>query len=123
MPTKIQTSNQFISCMGALVIPVTLDYLSGNMDTEVDFTAAVQQNTIDFVSGVYINMAGVAADLSMKVNGTQQILVAKANTIGFYPLMCPQFPVIQASLTAPINAGLIVQFHNIPFAPYIYSVA
>lgn len=108
---------QTIGCKGPLIIPVNLD-MTAEMSGIIDFSALIQQDTIDFISGVYVDNKDGAQDIDFIADGTLARYTVYANRQSFFQMLPINPPKILWS-TAGIN-NIIVPcfFGNIPWVPF-----
>jgi len=115
----VKTFNQQFSCKGAIALPIDIDLTS--VDTlDLDLGYLVQQNLIDFLSGVYVNLLDEDEDLTFYNNISRQSFTAFRGTVGFYPFMLPDTPVVTITSTGNLNAINTLILYNIPFVPFIW---
>lgn len=95
------------------------------MRIQIDFTTLAQQSfdlqeeflmaQMPMVQTLYIDNTGAnAALLTVSVQGTQQVIKAKANTQGYYPVLAPESCGFMFSIPAPAANQVNVHFINVP---------
>lgn len=98
--------NNTMSNKGPIAVPIKPDFTS---DTEVliDLSILNGFNTIDFVQTLYIDNAGNASPCIIYNGVSQQRIIARANSQGYYAFLCPnpgRFTVASAGgLPVPIE--------------------
>jgi len=102
---------------GMLTVPISLDFRTAT-EFECDFTELIQQNHIDFISGVFIDNWDNDEPIVLQMSGSQQRVICPASSQMYAPLLAPNPPVIIAS---SVNTGVVIsaQFYNIPLLPMI----
>ena len=83
-----QTQNQMIPDEGPKAIPINLDF-SGSPTFQLDLKPLQDQKRIAIVQCLWIDNAGNSTQLVVTINGSNQQIVVKANTQGYYPVLVP----------------------------------
>jgi len=118
MANGVLTNNNGLTCMGPLVVPVLLDFREAT-ECEVDLSARVQNNEIDFIASVYVDNIDSEQDIHFICGGTGARITARAGKQSFLPLIQPNYPKLICRVNAPLGYAPKVFFSNIPFAPFI----
>jgi len=104
---------------GPMCIPFLLDFTTTG-DIVVDLSQLIDQNRFRGLQTIYLNLNGFASTLTVNVRTTNQTIVAKANTQGYYAVLAPtQGPAILEFTTAG-NAVIPVHFVNVPIDPAVW---
>jgi hypothetical protein len=82
---------QLVPTEGPKGIPILLNFSSSAQYT-LDLTLQVDQKKISMVQTVYVDASSATDDLSITINGTNQVVIAKAGTQGYYQLLVPYPP-------------------------------
>lgn len=83
------TQNQLIPDEGPRSIPLPLDF-TANGSYVLDLEPLQTQGFFSMVQTVFIDMSGSAVPLTLQITGGGgQTIVAKANTQGYYTILCP----------------------------------
>ena len=114
--------NQSFSCLYPYVMDIDLDFQSGD-ETEIDFTALIQNGAIDYVSTIYADLRGKAYGLEFYSNICKQVVYCKPDAITYAPIFLSNVPVIAVkAVTASPGSLVPVIVSNIPFNPFVYGV-
>lgn len=108
---------QSISCKGPLVIPVQID-MTAVLTGTIDFTQAISQNVIDFISGAYIDNLNGVQDIDLVCSGTLMRYRIHAGKQQFVQLLTLSPCVISWSTAGFNNCTVPMFFSNIPFPPF-----
>jgi hypothetical protein len=109
---------QSLSCKGPLVIPVQVD-MTAEIEGAIDFTQAIGQGTIDFISGLYCDNLDGAEDIDFICSGTLMRYRVYAGRQQFVQLLTLTPCVISWSTPGGINNCIVPMFFsNIPFLPF-----
>lgn len=112
--------NQELPDEGPVSIPLILDF-SGAVGTyTVDLLNLQQQGFISRVQCLYIDNADGSAPLTVTINGSNQRIVAPANTQGYYPVLCPNPAKLQFDNTAH-TIIITVFLLNMPVSGVVWS--
>lgn len=114
-------ANMVVPAGGPKVVPANVDF-SVNGSVLLDGSLIVSQGKIEYFQGVFIDNSQNANPLILTMSTTNQAIIAKAKTQGYYAIMVPDPPQIIASTT--IVNGLIIPlfFYNVPIQPAVWSV-
>lgn len=85
---QVLIQNQFQPDEGPKAIPVLLDF-TGAVDTYIlDIELLQNQGRMSMVQTLFIDLSQSANSLTINVNGTGQVIIAKAHTQGYYTVLC-----------------------------------
>lgn len=122
--SNLQTGTQGVFNMvlpaNPQVVPQYLDFTALS-EIDVDLSQLVDNGTIDFISGVYVNNEFNSIRLYIQVYGSNQHITIPPYSQAYLPLLCPNAPKFRVySDSVP---GLIIEtmFHNIPLLPIVYQ--
>lgn len=118
MTSAFQVFNQEFSCKGPLVLPIDLNF-SAQLVIELDLTETIDRGVLDFISSIYINNRGRSQTILCQTNLVGQEVFARADTIGYYPLMVGNSPKFTFTASSLITDPVRVIFSNIPYYPFI----
>ena len=118
---NLQVGNQNIPSEGPRAIPLNLDFTNatGQPSYTVDLSVVQQQTRLSMVQTVFIDLSGTDSQLAIKVNGTNQIVIAKGRTQGYYSLLAPAPTKLE--ITSLANAIVPVALINVPIAGTIWA--
>lgn len=106
-----ETSNHALPPEGARALPTLLDFTQFN-SYNIDFGHSVQQARLSFIQSVFIDLSGSDVGLTLLVQGTNQVIQAKARTQGYYQVLCPNPPQFLATCVG--GPVVPVFFCNVP---------
>lgn len=113
-----ETFNHALPPEGSRAIPALLDFTTFDSYL-VDFGHAVQQARISFIQSVFIDLSNSDVGLTLLMQGTNQIIQAKARTQGYYQVLAPNPPQFLASCVGgPLVA---VFFCNVPIPGTVWA--
>lgn len=112
-------ANMVVPAGGPKIIPINVDFTAVSQLT-IDGTQVVNQGKIEYLQGVYIDNSANLNPLSLTMSTTGQVITAKKQTQGYYPILVPNPPQIIAATTQGIIIPLF--FYNIPISPCVWSV-
>jgi hypothetical protein len=115
-------TSQEVPDEGPKAIPLRLDFSGTTTEYDLDLTNQQQQGYISMIQTLYIDLSATgAADLVVTMNGSNQVIQAKAGTQGYYSVMCPNPPKLKFTSTAD-SAVVPVFLINVPIAGVTWSV-
>ena len=117
-----RTFNQSFSCVAPMVLPIDLDFITGEV-FEADLTPYIDLGYIDFISSVYVNLRVAGFDMIISPNTCNQEIVCKNDTINYMPIFLGSSPKFTANISAPLNGVFQIMVTNIPFFPFIQDVS
>jgi len=91
--------------------------LTAGEEFEIDCSQLIDNNWLDFISGVYIDNTENDGNLIVRCNGTQQRFPFPATYAGYVPLMVTNPTKIYVTSTE--TANVIFHFYNIPQFPIL----
>lgn len=109
--------DQQISCMGNKLFPVRIDMRSATSGT-LDFTSAVQQGFIDWISGAYIDNKDGVEDIDFVCEGTQMRFTVRAGRQTFIQFLLGPTARLTWSTVGANNIIMNCYFGNVPFIPF-----
>jgi hypothetical protein len=115
------TRNQLVPDEGPKAIPLLLDYTGAVTEYDLDLLQTIQQGFISMVQTLYIDLSQSSNDLTVVVNGSNQIVVAKAGTQGYYQVLAPN-PAKFAFQSASGGVIIPVFLINVPIAGVVWLV-
>lgn len=100
-----------------MIVPQSID-LRSLTEVDVDLSQLVDNGTIDFISGAYVDNSANPVSLTIRVAGSNQLVTFSAGEQGYVPLLSPNQP--KFFIETPTVAGVIVPiiFYNVPLLPY-----
>lgn len=86
---RLQLDNQQVPNEGtkALALPL-LDFTQAN-SFALDLLTTTQTGQISMVQNMFIDMSTSDQPMQVTINGSQQVIVAKGRTQGYYCVLCP----------------------------------
>jgi hypothetical protein len=117
---NVALDNQQIPREGgkALALPI-LDFSQANqfyMDAEL----LGQLGFMSMVQTAYIDMSTSDVPMQVTINGSQQVIVAKGRTQGYYPVMAPN--PVKLTFSCPGGPGLDVTTNRIGIRVFLINV-
>jgi hypothetical protein len=102
----VLTLNQMVPDEGPKAIPLSLDF-SGGTDIDLDIETVQTQGRFSMIQALYVDMDGQANNVTVTVPGSNQRIILKPNTQGYYTVMCPNpaklhFTGVQGQAAVPI---------------------
>jgi hypothetical protein len=88
----LQVGNQTEPVEGPRAIPFNLDFTTSTGQPSYDIDLSVIQSNqpkISMIQTAFVDLSGTDSPLQIKVQGTNQTIVAKGRTQGFYSLLAP----------------------------------
>lgn len=118
---NIQTNTQQMPCEGPKGLKIILDFSGTATNYLVDMLTIQQQNRLSLVQTLYIDLSGASHDLTVVIQGSGQVIVAKAGTQGYYAVLCPNPPVFNFTVgsTGDIDTVYLL---NVPVAGVVWTV-
>jgi len=104
---------------GPMCIPFLLDF-TATSDIVVDLSQLIDQNRFRGLQSIYLNLNGFASSLTVNVRTTNQTIVAKANTQGYYAVLAPAKGSTVLEFTTAGAAVIPVHFVNVPIDPAVW---
>lgn len=111
--------NMVLPKMGPIVIPVAVDFTVAPDAQTIDFSYLINNNQLDFISGVYLGEA-LDSELIFVCEGTKQLVVIPVGVTGYFPLMV-QNPAKVSVEFGGTPAILQLLFYNFPQYPFAVS--
>lgn len=81
------TQNQLVPQEGPKALPIPLDF-TNDASNLLDLTMIQQRVAISLIQAVYVDNGDNPNQLQIDINTSGQRLLIKANTCGYYPVMC-----------------------------------
>lgn len=122
--SNLQTGTQGVFNMvlpaNPQVVPQYLDLTTAS-EIDVDLSQLVDNGTIDFISGVWVNNGANSVAINIQVYGSNQHLTIPPYNQAYLPVLCPNNPKFRVYCDS--SPGLIIEtiFHNIPLLPIVYA--
>jgi hypothetical protein len=100
-----------------------LDFTGAIGSYVLDATLFQQKGYLSMVQTLYLDLSSSANALTVQVgSGGSQLIKAKPNTQGFYPILCPNPPNFLFQST-PGGVIIPIQLINIPIAGIVWATA
>ena len=105
-----------------LIIPQSADLRTAD-SVDFDLSPAIDNQTLDYISGAWVDNSANALPFTLTVAGSQQQVIFPAGAQGYLPLLAPNNPKFTGS--CPSSPGLIIPiiFYNVPLLPYLINTA
>lgn len=107
----------------ALAITCSLQFTPAIQAILIDLTESARKFNEIAVQGAFIDLSQSGIAMQLQIPTTGQVIVAKANTQGYYSLLCPMPAKLIAQLTA-VPAGSVVVtviLYNTPIESAVWS--
>lgn len=116
------TRNQVIPDEGPKAIPLVLDFSSSAGDPiEIDAQYLQSLGRFSMLQTIFVDMSDAANNLTIKVNGSGQKIVAKVGTQGYYSVLAPN-PFKLVFETSPGGTdNLPLYLINVPIPGVVWS--
>ena len=110
---------QDVPCEGAKAVPVSLDF-SMNAAYQLNYSNLQQRGFISFVQTIFVdNSQANAGTITITIGGSNQVIVIRPNTQGYYPILMGNVVTITFSSTGSNKAQFFLL--NVPVAPGQWS--
>lgn len=115
-------ANVVVPAGGPKCVGVNVDF-STSADVLLDGTQIVTQGKIEYLQGVFVDNSANLNNLTLTMSTTGQQLIVPKKSQGYFAIMVPDPPQINAHTT--ILNGLVIPmfFYNVPIQPMVWSVA
>ena len=114
------SQNQYIPDEGPKVLPLLLDFTQAdtyNLDAE----SLMDRGFLSMVQTIFIDLKDSTVAFTVTINGTGQIVKAKAHTQGYYPILCPNPVKLQFDCqNGPLMRVFLI---NVPIAGAVWATA
>lgn len=119
---RFGTNNAVLPKEGPKVFPFTLDFTVKNLQ-ELDLTLAIEQGWVSFISGIYIDNAINAANISVTTANLGQRVTCPSLSQAYFPLFVTDNPRLTINTTAAPNLLIPVFVVNFPVDALTWKVA
>jgi len=106
---------------GPVAVPVTIDFTAATQYT-LDLSQAVNLARISLFQTIFIDANGCTQNITVSIQGSNQDIVVKPNTQGYYPIVCPNPAVLVFTCTGGVARTRFILL-NIPVAPGSWATA
>lgn len=103
-----------------LIIPQSADMRTAS-EVEFDLSPLIDKQTLDFISGAWVDNSENAQALTLSVAGSQQRVVFPAYSQGYLPLLAPNSPKFVATCATAPGVIIPIIFYNVPLLPYLIN--
>lgn len=114
-------ANVIVPSGGPKAVSNVIDF-SNSADVELSGEAIVSQGKIEYLQGVYIDNADNVDPFVLTIVGTNQRITCKGKTQGYFSILCPNPPDMNAHTTQSAANQIRVIFYNVPVQPAVWSV-
>jgi hypothetical protein len=118
----LQVGNQMEPSEGPRAIPFNLDFTNatGQQSWNIDLSVIqANQPKISMVQTVYVDLSGTDSSLAIQVQGTNQTIIAKGRTQGYYSVLAPA--PTRFTITCLANALVPIAMMNVPIAGVVWA--
>lgn len=115
---RFQNFTMTLPSGGPVSVPDTWDF-TANAETEIDLSELINNGWLDYIGGVYVDNSANTGTLTIKCQGTNQVIPIAAGQCGYVPLFMPSPP--KAFVTSSANARVIFQWYNVPVFPIMFG--
>lgn len=118
---SIPVYNAQVPAEGPKAIPIVLDF-TASTSYSIDGQILTTRDIISMVQSIFVDTTGATSNVIVSVRGSNQSIICKPNTQGYYPVVCPNpFGFTFTCANGPNNALVILL--NIPVAPAQWATA
>lgn len=119
--TTFGIANVVVPAGGPKCVPTNVDF-STSADVNLDGQQIVSQGKIEYLQGVFVDNSANLNTLVLTMSTTGQQIKVAPKTQGYFAIMVPDPPQINAH-TTQLN-GLVIPmfFYNVPIQPAVWSV-
>lgn len=103
-----------------LIVPQSAD-LRTDTSAQFDLSPLIDKQTMDFISGAWVDNSANALALTLRVSGSQQQVIYPPYTQGYLPLLAPDRPIFDVSCASSPALIIPIIFYNIPLLPYLIN--
>lgn len=114
-----RTSNNLAPMDGSKVAPGKM-VLTANVALNVDLYQEMTAGDFEFVQALYVDNRG-AGDLTITVGGVNQVIVVKANTQGYIPVLASGTGSANFTYVSSVAKTVNIVYINTPVAPILWS--
>lgn len=107
----------------ALAITCTLQFTSAIQAVLIDLSESARKFNTVAIQGAFIDLSQSSIGMQLQIPTTGQVIVAKANTQGYYAVLCPMPAKLIAQLMA-VPAGpvsITVILYNTPVPSEVWA--
>lgn len=108
-------------CEGPKAASISLDF-TANGTYDLDLTNDQAQGKVSMIQGLYVDNNANSDTLTITVQGSNQKIIVKGNTQGYYPVLCPNPPKFTFVSSGNVN-GVVVYLLNFPVQPATWQTA
>lgn len=120
LSTGFPVANVIVPKGGPRVVSANLDF-SNQAEIDIDGQAVIDAGQIEYLQGVFIDNADNPDKFELRIGQTNQRIVAKGNTQGYYPIMAPNPPKMTAATVQLANRVVPVFFYNVPIQAAVWA--
>jgi hypothetical protein len=113
---RIQNFTMTLPEKGPMSVPDKISFVA-DIEQEIDLTQLIDNNWLDYISGVYIDNTNNAGGLNFRCNGSNQAFYFPAGYSGYVPLFLPNPP--KVFITSLDTADVTFQWYNVPVFPLL----
>lgn len=111
--------NQTVPAEGPKAVPVRLDFSGAIASYSLDGTLLEQLHLLSMIQTIYIDMSNNPNSLTVVVDNGGQVIQAKGNTQGYYPILVPN--PMKLIFRSSANTKIVPVFLlNIPIAGVVW---
>lgn len=113
-------ANVVVPAGGPKAVPTNVDF-TVNASVLIDGSQIVSQGKIEYFQGVFIDNSANVNPVSLTMSTTQQMIICPAKSQGYFSILVPNPPQIEAA--TPVGVIIPMIFFNVPIQPAVWSVA
>jgi hypothetical protein len=114
-----ELTNQTVPDEGPKAIPLLLNFANAG-EFDLDLQNLQSRAFISMIQTVYVDASAATDDLTIIFNSTNQNVMAKAGTQGYYSVLCPNPPKIRFLNTSGSDV-IPVFLINVPVAGVVWN--
>lgn len=120
---NLQVANQTSPAEGPRCIPLGLNFETATpgatVSIPIDLSVQQYQTRISMVQTLFLDLSQTDSPVSVKVEGTNQVLIAKGRTQGYYPCLAPA--PTRFTFSSAANAIIQAVMINVPIAGAVWA--
>lgn len=109
--------NQTVPDEGPKTVPLFLDF-AANADYTLDMSLFQERDFMQLVQTIYVDCSKSASDITITIGQSNQIIIAKAGSQGYYPVLVPNFTRIDFASAGGVM--IPVYLINVPISGLVW---
>lgn len=112
---SIPVYNAQVPQEGPIAIPLNLDF-TANTTYNLDIKTLIDQGFLSMVQTLFLDTTGLTGNLTVTIQGSNQLIIVKPNTQGYYPVICPNPVRMTFTNTGGTQKNFLAFILNMPIA-------